>query len=120
LTTLGQAIPSRMVVAEDAERMAILPEEDTQNIQLIQELRQQRNELDRRREGRVLNPVGPGIHGGALIQQQSPTTDQGMDEMVGQLKSLRLSKTELAVAIQSMPFLNRIRMHPRELTTLLN
>ena len=49
-----------------------------------------------------------------------PTTDQEMDEMVSQLKSLRLSKMELAVAARSMPFLNRIRMDPRKFTTLLN
>ena len=49
-----------------------------------------------------------------------PTTDQKMDEMVSQLKSLSLSKTELIVAIQSMPFLNQIRMDPRKFTALLN
>jgi hypothetical protein len=40
--------------------------------------------------------------------------------MVDQLKSLRLSKIELAVAIWSMPFLNRIRMGLRKLTTPSN
>jgi hypothetical protein len=34
--------------------------------------------------------------------------DQEIDEMVNQLRSLRLSKTELAVATQLMPFLNQI------------
>jgi len=86
--------------------MDILPEEDALNVQLIQQLRQQRKELDYRKKGRLLDP---GIHGGAPTQQQSPpTVDQEMDEMVSQLKSLRLSKSELAVAVQSMPFLNRI------------
>ena len=53
-------------------------------------------------------------------QQSPPTVDQEMDEMVGQLKSLRLTKTELAVAVQSMPFLNRIRKDPKRFTALLN
>ena len=51
--------------------MDILPEEDALNVQLIQELRQQRDKLDRRREGRLLNL---GIHRGALTQQQLPST----------------------------------------------
>ena len=45
------------MAVENVERMAVLPEEDVLNVQLIQELRQQRNELDRRREGRLLNPA---------------------------------------------------------------
>jgi hypothetical protein len=44
--------------------------------------------------------------------------DQETDEIVSQLKSLRLSKTELAAAAQSMPFLNQIRIDPKEFTTL--
>ena len=100
--------------------MAVLPEKDVLNVHLIQELRQQRNELDRRREGRLLDPVRTGVHGGALTQEQSPATNQELDKMVGQLRSLRLSKTELAVATRSMPFLDRIRMDPRKLTTPLN
>jgi hypothetical protein len=46
--------------------------------------------------------------------------DQEMDEMVNQLKSLRLSKTELAAAARSMPFLDRIRIDLRKFTTLLD
>ena len=83
--------------------MDVLLEEDALNVQLIQELRQQRDELDRRREGRLLDT---GVHGGALTQQQSPTTDQEMGEMGSQLKSLRLSKTEPAVATQAILFLD--------------
>ena len=101
---LKEAVELRIVAIEGAKRMDILPEEDVLNIQLIQELRQQR----------------PGVHGGALTQQQSSTTDQEVDEMVGQLKSLRLSKTEPAVAIRLIPFLNQIRMDLKELTTLSN
>jgi hypothetical protein len=40
--------------------------------------------------------------------------------MVNQLKSLKLSKTELAAAAQSMPFLDRIRKDPERFTTLLD
>jgi len=73
---LKEAVESRIVAVDGAKRMDVLPEEDPLNVQLIQELRQQRNELDRRRrEGRLLDPAGPGVHGGALIQQQSSTTD---------------------------------------------
>jgi len=43
-----------------------------------------------------------------------------MEEMVGQLRSLKLSKAELAVAAQSMPFLDRIWMDPRKYVMLLN
>ena len=43
------------MATENVEQMAILPEEDVLNVQLIQELRQQRNELDRQREGRLLD-----------------------------------------------------------------
>ena len=94
---LKEAIESRIVTIEGAKRIDILPEEDALNIQLIQELRQQRDELDRRREGRLLDP---GVYRGAPTQQQlPPTVDQEMDEMVSQLKRLRLSKTELAVAV---------------------
>ena len=49
-----------------------------------------------------------------------PTTDQEMDKMVSQLKSLRLSKMELAVAARPMPFLDQIQMDPKKFTTLLN
>jgi hypothetical protein len=105
---LKEAIESKIVAVENVKRMAVLPEEDAQNVQLIQELQQQRNELNRQREGRLLNPVKPGVHGGALTQEQSPTTDQEVDEMAGQLKSQRLSKTELAVATRLTPFLDRI------------
>ena len=101
---LKEAVELRIVAIEGAKRMDVLPEEDALNVQLIQELRQQR----------------PGVHGGALPQQQSPTTDQEMGKTVSQLKSLRLSKTEPAVAIQSMPFLDRIRTDPRKFTTLSN
>ena len=52
------------------------------------------------------------------MQQQLP--DQEMDEMVSQLKSLKLNKTELAVAVQSMLFFNRIQMDPRKYVMLLN
>jgi hypothetical protein len=114
---LKRAVESRIIATENAKRIAVLPEEDVLNVQLIQELRQQRNELDHRRDGRLLNPVRPGVRGGALTQEQSPTTDQEMDEMVDQLKSLRLRRTELAVATRSMPFINRIRMDLRKLTT---
>ena len=63
------------MAAENAKRMTVL-EEDVLNVQLIQELRQQRNELGRQREGRLLDLARPGVHGGALMQQQLPTTDQ--------------------------------------------
>ena len=49
-----------------------------------------------------------------------PTVDQEMEEIVSQLRSLKLTKPELAVAVRSMPFLDRIRMDPRKFTMLLN
>ncbi|OCL01020.1 uncharacterized protein K441DRAFT_8929 [Cenococcum geophilum 1.58] len=70
---LKEAVESRIVATENAERMAVLLEEDVLNVQLIQELRQQRNRLDRQREGGLLDPARLGVHGGALMQQQSPT-----------------------------------------------
>ena len=77
---LKEAIESRMITAENAEQMAVLPK-DVLNIQLIQELQQQRNELNYRGEGRLL---GLNIHRGALTQQQSPPTiDQEMDKIIG-------------------------------------
>ena len=87
---LKKAVELRIMAAEGAKRMDVLPEEDVLNVQLIQELRQQR----------------PGVHGGALTQQQSPTTDQEVDEMVGQLRSQKLTKTEPAAAVRAMPFLD--------------
>ena len=60
----------------------------------------------RQREERLLDPARLGVHGGALMQQQSPITDQEIGEMGSQLKSLRLSKTEPAVATRAMPFLD--------------
>jgi len=60
---LKEAIELRIVTIEGAKQIDILLEEDALNVQLIQELRQQRNKLNRRREGRLLDP---GIHRGAL------------------------------------------------------
>jgi hypothetical protein len=51
---LKEAVELRIMATESAERMAVL-EEEVLNVQLIQELRQQRNELDRQREGRLLD-----------------------------------------------------------------
>jgi len=115
---LKEAIESRIVAVEGAKQMDILLEEDALNIQLIQELWQQRDELNRRREGRLLNL---GIHREALTQQQSPSTiDQEMDKILSQLRSLKLTKTELTAAAQLMPFLNQIRIDLRKFTTLLD
>jgi hypothetical protein len=100
--------------------MTVLLEEDTQNVQLIQELRQQRNEINHRREERLLNPVGPVVYGGAAVQSPPAFTDQEMEELVSQLRSLKLNKAELATVAQSMPFLDRIRMDPKKFITLLN
>ena len=74
---LKEAVESRMIAAEGAERMDTLLE-DVQNVQLIQELQQQRNKLNRQREGRLLDLARPSMREGALIQQQSPTTDQAI------------------------------------------
>ena len=89
---------------------------DPLNIQLIQELRQQRNKLDHGRKGRLLDL---GVHGGAPIQQQLPI-DQEKEEIVSQPRSLKLSKTEPVAATRSMLFLNRVRMDPKKLTTPSN
>ena len=43
-----------------------------------------------------------------------------MGEIESQLKSLKLTKTEPAVAALLIPFLNRIRIDPRKFTTLTN
>ena len=64
---LKKAVELRIVAVESAERIGIL-EEEVLNIQLIQELQQQRNKLNSRREGRLLDLARPGIHGGALAQ----------------------------------------------------
>jgi hypothetical protein len=97
---LKEAVKSRIVAVEGAKRMDVLPEEDALNVQLIQELRQQRDELDRRL-------LDSGVHGGAPTQQQlPPAMDQEREEIVSQLRSLKPTKTELAAAVQLMPFLN--------------
>ena len=44
---LKEAVELRIVAVENVKRMAILLEEDVLNVQLIQELRQQRNKLNR-------------------------------------------------------------------------
>ena len=62
---LKEAVESRIMATESAERMTAL--EEALNVQLIQELRQQRNELDRRREGRLLDPVRSGVQKGAQM-----------------------------------------------------
>ena len=62
---LKEAVESRIIAVENAKRMAVLPKEDVLNVHLIQELRQQRNELDRRREGRLFDPVRSGVQKGA-------------------------------------------------------
>ena len=71
---LKEAIELRIIAVEGAKRMDVLPEEDALNVQLVQELRQQRNEISRRRKGRLLDLVRPGVYGGALVQQ-SPATN---------------------------------------------
>ena len=63
---LKEAIESRIVAIEGAERINTLLKEDALNIQLVQELRQQRNKLNRQREGRLPDLARPGIHRGAL------------------------------------------------------
>jgi len=77
---LKEAVELRIVAIEGAKQMDILLEEDALNIQLIQELWQQRDKLNRRRERR---PLDLGIYKGALTQQQLPSTiDQEMDKML--------------------------------------
>ena len=63
---LLRAVESRIIATENAERIAVFPEEVTLNIRLIQELQQQRNKLDHGRKGRLLDL---GVYGGALAQQ---------------------------------------------------
>ena len=60
---LKEAVESRIVTIEGAKRIDVLPEEDALNVQLVQKLQQQRDKLNHRREGRLLDP---GIHRGAL------------------------------------------------------
>ena len=79
---LLRAVESKIMATENAERMTILPHRNMQEMQLIQEIRQQRNELNCGSEKRLLDPVGPTVHEGVLMrQQQSPSTDQEIDEM---------------------------------------
>ena len=73
---LLRAVESRIMATENAERMAVLLEEDALNVQLIQELQQQRNEISRQREGRLLNL---GVQERAWIPPVS--MDQEMDKM---------------------------------------
>ena len=68
---LKEAVELRIVAVDGAKQIDVLPEEDALNIQLIQKLRQQRDKLNRRREGRLLDL---GVYRGALTQQQSPPT----------------------------------------------
>ena len=58
---LKEAVELRIIAVENAKWMAILPKEDVLNVHFIQELWQQRNELDRWREGRLLDLVRSGI-----------------------------------------------------------
>jgi len=44
---LKEAVELRIMAAENVKQMAVLLKEDVLNIQLIQELRQQGNKLDR-------------------------------------------------------------------------
>ena len=55
------------MATENAEQIAVFLKEDTLNVHFIQELRQQRNKLNRRREGRLLNLVGLVVYGGPLV-----------------------------------------------------
>ena len=94
------------------------PNETADARQVSQETDPELKKLDRRREGRLLDPVRSGVQERAQVLPVS--IDQEMDEMVNQLKSLRLNKAELATVAQSMPFLDRIRMDPVRFMTLLN
>ena len=118
---LLRAVELRIMATENAKRMDILLE-DPLNIQLIQELRQQRNKLYCGSKKRLLDPVGPTVHGGVLMQQQQlpPIVDQETEEIVSQPRSLKLSKTEPVAATRSMLFLNRVRMDLKKLTTPSN
>ena len=71
-----RAVELRIIAIENAERIAVLLEEDILNVQLIQELQQQRNEISRQREGRLLNL---GVQERARIPPVS--MDQEMDKM---------------------------------------
>ena len=102
---LKQAVELKIRTAEDAKQMTAFLEEDAQNIQLVQELWQQKDELNCRKNGRFFDLIGPAVHRGASVQPP-PAVDQELDEMIGLLRSLKLTKTELAVAAQLMPFLD--------------
>jgi hypothetical protein len=56
---LKEAVELRIVAVEGAKRIDVLPEEDALNVQLIQELRQQRDKLNHRL-------LDSGVYGGAL------------------------------------------------------
>jgi hypothetical protein len=56
---LKEAVELRIMAVEGAKRIDVLPEKDALNVQLIQEIRQQRL----------------GVYGGALPQKQLPTMD---------------------------------------------
>jgi len=53
---LKEAVELRIMATENIKRMAVFPEEEVLSVRLIQELRQQRNKLNRQREGRLLDP----------------------------------------------------------------
>jgi len=69
---LKQTMLLQMTAVEGAERISVLSHENTQEMQLVRELRQQRDEVNRRREGRLLDLIGPIVHGGVLMRQQQP------------------------------------------------
>src|ERR1700722_13661740 len=102
---LQRAVENRLSSYEAADRLLKMDPKEQSLRQLVKQFRHQQpviskdeiadapqvsqetdpelKELNHRREGR-LDLAKPGVHGGALTQQQSSTTDQEMDEMVNQ------------------------------------
>ena len=69
---------------EGTERMDTLPEKNTLNIHLIQELQQQRNEISRQREERLLNPVSTQYPQGSRYPQDSTAFGRPQRDTQGQ------------------------------------
>ena len=77
---LLRAVEDRLSLYKGADRLLKIDPKKQSLRQLVKQFRNQqpvqRDKVSRNREGRLLDLVRPGVHRGALVQQQSPATNQ--------------------------------------------
>ena len=102
---LKEAVEDRISASEGANRMSLENGQRAGIEQLVRQFREQQYDADLQ-PPTLLMPTEPTE---PVTIKPAQSTDQELNELVGQLKKLRLSAVELARVAATMPFLDRIR-----------